>query len=67
MKIYGVINSTTCEFIDVSTTERGAKWKASRDGYTQIGYRDSMSYYPRLTHVKQGRRWVEVMHETIFN
>lgn len=65
MKIYGVVNSKTNEFIDVSNSERGAKQIATRDGYTMIGYRLASDYIPRLTHVKKGGKWVEVMHEWI--
>ncbi len=65
MKIYGVVNSKTNEFIDVSKSERGAKQIATRDGYNMVGYRLCSDYFPRLTHVKKGKRWREVMPEWI--
>lgn len=39
MKIYGVVNSKTNEFIDVSETERGAKQIATRGGYTRVDHK----------------------------
>lgn len=65
MKIYGVVNSQTNEFIDVSKTERGAKQIATRGGYTMVGYRLCSDYFPRLTHVKKSGKWVAVMPEWI--
>ncbi len=65
MKIYGVVNSKTNEFIVVSKTERGAKQIATRDGYTMVGYRLCSDYLPRLTHVKKGKVWQKVMPEWI--
>lgn len=55
MKIYGVINHLN-EFIDTSHSERGAKYYASINGYTRIGYR--VEYNVKETHRKsESGRW----------
>lgn len=58
MKIYGVINHRN-EFIDTSNSERGAKYYASINGYTRIGYR--VEYNVIETHRKiDSGKWVKV-------
>lgn len=58
MKTFGVINHRN-EFIDTSHSERGAKYYASINGYTRIGYR--VEYNVTETHRKsESGKWEKV-------
>lgn len=55
--IYGVIGSDGGH-IDTSNTERGAKNKATRDGYSVVTRRHEVSWAVETVAHKKGNRWV---------
>lgn len=54
--IYGIIDKDNC-LIDISKSESGTKRYATKNGYTQIGYRNVNSYNAFIVAEKVGKVW----------
>lgn len=54
--VYGVVLSDGSHS-DVSTSEKGAKQYATRNGYTQVTKRANGGYHAPVIAVKVGNRW----------
>jgi plastocyanin domain-containing protein len=56
---YGILDRDQCH-IDVSSTERGAKNYATRNGYKAVSVRYNCGYNVRVIAVKNGKKWERV-------
>lgn len=56
--IYGVLDSNGCH-IDIGLTERGAKVKATKDGYRQISRRHIHSWAVEIVATKRNGKWTK--------
>ena len=56
---YGV-NTSTMGYVDVSTTERGAKSYATRHGYDEVYIRYNAGYHVAMVAKKVNGKWVKV-------
>lgn len=54
--IYGVVQSDGSH-CDVSTSEKGAKQYATRNGYTQVTRRTNGGYEAQIIATRTGKRW----------
>ena len=56
VKVWGVIERDG-RFVELGTTERGAKVAGTRAGYPMVGYRDANHYHVTVTHRKEKGKW----------
>lgn len=54
--VYGVVQSDGSH-CDVSTSEKGAKQYATRNGYTQVTRRANGGYEAQIIATRTGKRW----------
>lgn len=57
--IYGVVDKDQTH-IDISTSEKGAKQYATRNGYKEISIRYNCGYVTEIIAIKKGRKWVTI-------
>ena len=59
MNIYGVLDSNDCH-IDISTSLKGAKRVATRNGYKKVSIRYNGSCHVKIVAEKVNGKWVTV-------
>jgi len=63
---YGV-NTANNGYVDVSTTERGAKSYATRNGYDEVWIRFNAGYHIALVAEKINGKWIKSNNDFIFH
>ena len=59
MNTYGILDSNNCH-IDVSSTERGAKTYATKNGYDKVSERFNGGYHVQVIAEKVNNKWTSL-------